>query len=249
MLRGIWAAVLAVLLLGGCGRGGEDFTVQIARPAERVKQELAHIDLDPALTGHLPGLRLERKVEKDDVVYTIPGDGAFNAQIHLTFEPANGGKETIVHAAIDVPAVKVDFDGKAKEISEFKVELAMRKVIADIRDKLEAGEDTTVARKEFSLALTVLAIVTDSKQLAAAMNMEKNPEWYMGGFGSLYDGDDEASADRPAQAYGDPAEGDDPNAPARRQQAAAREHAEDAAAPMDNAGGDEAKGDAAAGEE
>ena len=186
MLQRMWMALLAVLLLGGCGRGSEDFTVRVARPPERVMQTLGQAGLDGTISGHFAGLKVERtEPAENEVLYTIPGDSSFPAAIHLTFEAVNGGKGTVVHAAIDVPAVKVSLKGRSKVISEYKVESTLRSLVEKIGSKLEEGGDTMRERKEFSQLLTVLAIVTDSKQLNLAIDMESNPDWYMGGLDSL----------------------------------------------------------------
>lgn len=251
MMRGIWAALMAVLMLGGCGRGSEDFTVHIARPTDRVMDVLGHAQLDAEIASHFPSMKIDRTAPaKGEVVYTVPGDGRFPAMIHLTFEAVNGGKETVVHAAVDVPAVKVDFAGVDKVISEFKVERVLRELIEEAGSKLESGVDPAPQRKQLSALLTVLAIVTDSKQLAMAKDMERNPDWYMGGFDSLYDGgNDDDSGDRAAPAYGNPAVGEDPNAAARRQGWKDKERAEEASAPMDEANGENARGDDTSGQE
>lgn len=246
MLRGIWAALLALLLLGGCGRGSEDFTVHIARPADRVKDVLGHAALDGKFTALFPGLKVERTApSKDEVLYTVPGDASFPATIHLTFEALDGGKATVVHAAVDVPPVRLELEGKAKEISEFKVERALRKIVEDMRSKLEAGGDISQPSKDFSELLSALALVTDSKQLKLALDMERNPDWYMGSLGSIYDGDDgsEERGGEPAPAYGNPAYGDDPNASARHQQYAEKERADEASRPMNDAQGEDPRGD------
>ncbi|MFM5917882.1 MAG: hypothetical protein ACKOOL_10180 [Novosphingobium sp.] len=240
--------MLAVLLLGGCGRGSEDFTVHIARPTERVMEALGHAQLDSAIASHFPGLKVDRtSPAPGDVLYTIPGDGRFPATVHLTFEGANGGKETVVHAAVDVPGVKVDFDGKTKVISEFKVELALRSIISAMGNKLESGGDLASDQKAFAQLLTALAIVTDSKQLALAKDIERNPDWYMGGFGSLYDGDD--SGDRADAAYGNPAVGEDPNEAAREQVYREKERTAAAAAPADDTAGEDTRGSGGEAEE
>jgi hypothetical protein len=251
MVRHIWAAILALLLLSGCGHGSEDFTVHIARPADRVMEALGHAQLDGKISGHFPSLKVDRTAPgKGEVLYTIPGDGRFPATIHLTFEAVNGGKETVVHAAVDVPPVKVDFAGEDKVISEFKVERVLRDLIEEAGSKLESGVDTAAQRKQLSQLLTALAIVTDSKQLALAKDMERNPDWYMGGFDSLYDGDDsDEDGDRAAPAYGNPAVGEDPNGAAREQSYKDKARAADASAPMDEANGDNARGDDTSGEE
>lgn len=243
MLQRMWMALLAVLLLGGCGRGSEDFTVRVARPPERVMQTLGQAGLDGTISGHFAGLKVERtEPAENEVLYTIPGDSSFPAAIHLTFEAVNGGKGTVVHAAIDVPAVKVSLKGRSKVISEYKVESTLRSLVEKIGSKLEEGGDTMRERKEFSQLLTVLAIVTDSKQLNLAIDMESNPDWYMGGLDSLYDGDDAGFADGPARPNGDYPAGEDPNAPARQQEYKDKARAADAAAPMDDADGDNARG-------
>jgi len=253
MIGRIWAIFLALLLLGGCGRGSEDFTVRIARPADRVIEVLGHAELDGRIASGFPGLKLERtRPASNEVLYTMPGNGSFPAVIHLTFEAANGGKETVVHAAVDVPPVKIALEGKAKVISEFKVERALKELIESARTKLEAGSDTAGPQKDLSQMLTAIAIVTDSKQLKLAQDMQRNPESYMGDLDSLYDGeddDDDARNDRPAPAYGRPALGEDPNAVVRRQEYKDKERAEDASAPMDEARGEEVRGDGTSGED
>jgi hypothetical protein len=246
MLQRLWVAVLAALLLGGCGRGSEDFTVRIARPPERVIQVLGHGELDADLREHFPGLKIERtEPAENEVLYSIPGDSSFPAAIHLTFEAVNSGTETVVHAAVDVPAAKVSLKGKGKVISEIKVEKVLRELVEKVGSKLEEGGDTAAERKDFSQLLTALAIVTDSKQLRLAIDMESNPERYMGDLDSLYDGED---GDEAAQADGDALVGDDPSAATRRQEYKEKEHAAKAAAPMDDAEADEAEGDRAAGD-
>ena len=242
MLPRLWVAMLTVLLLGGCGRGAEDFTVRIARPPDRVMQVLGHAGLDAGLGGRFAGLKMDRtEPAENQVLYTIPGDSSFPATVRLTFEPVDGGNGTVVHAAIDVPAVKVTLKGKTKVISEPKVETAIRALIEKTGSKLEEGGDTVSERKEFSQILTVLKIVTDSKQLRLAIDMESNPDWYMGGLGSLYDGGDDGDA--PARPYGDAPVGEDPNAAARQQEYREKERANAAALPMDDAEGDTARGD------
>ena len=142
--------ILALLLLGGCGQGREDFTVQIARPADRVMQVLGHAEFDRLVAGRSPGLKIRRtQPASNEVLCTVPGDGRFPAAIHLTFEAANSDKETVVHAAVDVPPVKIDFDGKTKVISETKAERALRDVIESVRTKLEAGGDTGGRKRTF----------------------------------------------------------------------------------------------------
>ena len=241
LLRFCWAA-LALVLLNGCGRGSEDFTVRIARPADRVAQVLGHGELDTEISTYLSGIKLQRtEPTKNEVVYTMPGDGAFPAVIHLTFEPVEGGKATVVHAAIDMPAVKIVLKGKTKAISETKVELAVKELVEKVGSKLEEGRDTMAERKEFSKMLTLLGIISNAKQLRRFAEMEKNPGSSMGKWDALYDGGGNYGEDV-VQPYGRAPVGVDPAAAVSEQEYREKQRNERAAAPMNDAQGDPARG-------
>ncbi len=242
LLRVCWAT-LVMLMLAACGRGSEDFTVRIARPVDRVMQVLGHSGLDGKISGQFAGLKVERSEPgKNEVLYTLPGKGSASAQIHFVFEPVDGGKSTVVHAAIDMPPVTIDYKGKSKVISETRVEVAVRQLVGKIGTKLESGSDTVAERAEFAQLLTLLGIVSDSTMLQLALDMERNPDWYMGSWGSLYDREDTWSG-RPDRAAGNRPVGIDPNAGARAQEDRARESANANAAPMNDAKGYSASGD------
>lgn len=242
MLRRIWFALLGVMLLGACGRGGEDFTVKIARAPSRVAVALGQVSVDGKMTALFPGLKVERSTPAEgQLFYDVPGNGAFRAAVHFTLEPVDDGKATIVHASIDVPEVKVTIDKKTKVISETKVELAVHDIVKNIGKKLEDGSDITSEREKLSELLTILAVITDTRNLARALDMENNPEWYMAELDWLGGGD--RDADYPDSPYGNPAVPIDPGATARQQERSNRVAAEENAAPMNEADGEDPRGD------
>ncbi|MBN8500375.1 MAG: hypothetical protein J0M19_04410 [Sphingomonadales bacterium] len=234
------------LMLTACGRGGEDFTVKVDRPAERVAAAFSQASVDSEIGALLPGLKVVRSQPKPDtVIYTIPGDGSFETIVKLTFAGSADGKATVIHGAIDVPSTEVTFDGKQMVISESKVERIVAGILRSAARKLEKGEDIANEQRDFSRMLTVLAIITDSKKLQLAQDISKYPEWYMAGLGWLSGADD--GVDNP---YGDFPVGEDPTINARqdeyRQQRAESEEkakADQASEPMDAAAGDSAGGD------
>ena len=248
MLHRILLVTFASLLLAACGRGSEDFKLNVARPADRVEAAFDHAGLDTELTGVFPGLKVIRTKPADgEVLYTIPGDGSFPATIKLTFEPGKDGRTTVVHAAIDAPSTKVDFDDKTMVLSEAKVEKMVRGILRSAGKKLEDGEDIASEQQAFSRLLTMLAIVTDSKQLKLAQDSSKYPEWYLSGLGWMSEG---GGFDGPAYPYGEAAMGEDPGVAAEREESRQRsadreerQKAEEAAEPMDDSRGDSAGGD------
>lgn len=252
MLNRIAALILACLLLGACSRGAEDFTVTVDRPPERAEAAFGQAGLDGELAGLFPGLKIDRsKPEAGTVLYTIPGTGSFPATVKLTFAPTNGGQASVISVAVDVPSTDVVVDGKAMVISELKVEKMVRGILRSAASKMAKGQSIETEQRDFSRLLTVLAIVTDGKQLQLAQDMEKNPDWYLDGLGWLSGSGDEA-----ANPYGDWAGGEDPGMAARQEEGAqrsaereARSQAEENAEPMDEARGESANGDYAGPEE
>lgn len=240
MLHRMLFVALTSLLLVACGRGTEDFVVTIDRPTAKVVEAVGKASIDNEFSQLVPGLRIVRtEPAKNEVLYTIPGDGKFPATIKLTFESAEGGQVTVVHAAIDVPSTAVEFGGRAMVISESKVEKMLRDLLGSARKKLEKGESIETERRDFGRVLTVLAIITDSKKLRLAQDMTRYPEWYASGLGWLGGGD----SDHVNYPYGDFAGGEDPGAAARQDEYKQQDAQRDAAEPMEEARGDSAAGD------
>ncbi|HEX4846986.1 MAG TPA: hypothetical protein VFV30_02485 [Novosphingobium sp.] len=248
MLHRVLFAALASLLLAACGRGSTDFDVLVERPPEKVRTALSGIAIDQEIGALIPGLRLVRtEPAANEVLYTVPGDGSFEAAVKLTFEPSTDGKATMISVAVDVPSTKVDFEGKAFVLSESKVETAIELILRTAAEKLKNGESIEAERAQFSQMLTILAVTTDSSKLRLAQDIGKSPDWYMGGMGSMGDFD---------AGYGSAARGEDPAAGAREEEykqreaeRAEREKAEEASSAMDSARGDSAAGDYAGPEE
>lgn len=245
MLSRIAIAVLLSLLLAGCGRGSEDFTVEVARPVDKVTAAFDGIGLAPEVASLFPGLKVVRtEPGSRTVLYTLPGDGDFPASIKLTFTADGPG--TTVHAAIDVPnSTTVKVNGKETVINEATVEQALRSLMRSAAEKLDEGADIEIPRRDFSRTLTVLAIVTDSKQLRLAQDINRFPDWYESGLGWLSDLGGGNDFD-----YGDDHPRDDPDHAAyedefQRQQEERRDQsqAEENAQPMDETHGDSVGGD------
>ncbi len=251
MLRRIVFAAFASLLLAACGRGSEDFAVNVGRPVDRVASAFDGTSVDPEISGMFPGLKVVRtRPAKNEILYTIPGNGEFEATIKLTFVGSDDGQSTVIHGAVDVPSTEVTYDGKSMVISETKVEIIIRALMRSAAKKLEAGKSVEEERRDFSRMLTVLAIITDSKKLRLAQDISKYPEWYMAGLGWL-----SGLGDSGPNPYGEYVAGDDPGYAARqdeyRQESAERAEraqAEENSRPMDSAQGDSAYGDDASDE-
>ncbi len=245
MLHRMLFVVLTSLLLTACGRGSEDFAVTVDRPVAKVTEAFGRVSMDNEFSQLVPGLRIVRtEPAKNEVLYSIPGDGKFPATIKLTFESAGGGQVTVVHAAVDVPSTAVEFAGKSMVVSENKVEKMIRDLLGSAKRKLEKGESIEDEKRDFGRVLTVLAIITDSKKLRLAQDMTNYPEWYASGLGWLGGGD----GDYVNYPYGDYAGGEDPGAAARQDEYRQHDAQREAAAPQDEARGDSARGDSAGGD-
>ena len=129
-MRHIFMAAIACAMLTGCGKGGEDFTISMARPANQVMAAFGDVAPQPLLAQLVHGISIRRSRPADgQVLYTIPGSDGDESTILLTFEPIENGAKTIIHAAVDVPRTKAVIDGGLKVLSESKVEQQLRETL------------------------------------------------------------------------------------------------------------------------
>ena len=254
----IWPLLAAVALtsaLAGCGRSNtEDFALTVKRPVASVFTPFSDVQIASEARTLFPTLRLTRTRPSDnEVLYTFPVEGQDPAVIRLVFESTEGGKATIVHATVNVPAIKTEFDGKPKVLSETLVELGLRKLIKAAASGMEAGSSGEVASKEFAGLLTMLAIATDKQAMVRAQELLKDPA-RMAAAGALLERDyydrydpetDAETVDRP---QGDRAEVSDPNAAIEREEDARAEERYREQDKLEKAAetGDSAVGDSAA---
>jgi len=160
--------LLAALALTGCGDGGEDFARTLNRPSNVVFDALGTSILPAQVKSLFPKLQLVRTRPEDNVIlYTMSGAKGENATIRLTLETSEGGKATIVHAAVDVPLVHAVIDGKPMIISESKVEAELARIVD------AAGEGD--ASRRLAELLGALTVATDKESLDEALRMLKDP--------------------------------------------------------------------------
>jgi hypothetical protein len=169
-------AALALVGCGSLGGGGEDFTVTVKRPVAAVFTPFSDVQIQSEARTIFPTLKLTRTRPSDnEVLYTFPVEGKEPATIRLTFEAIDGGKATVIHAAVDVPTLVVNIGGQKKFLNEFLVEKGLRALIVASTTGLEAGSSGSDASKSFAALITALAIATDKQAMARAQELIKDP--------------------------------------------------------------------------
>lgn len=176
----IWgfATLAPALLLAGCGDGSdaEDFAVEIKRPVEVVYAPLLAADVSEAQIV-FPGITFQRSRPSDgEILYTIPGSGSFPATIRLKLEAKDGGQATIVHAFVKVPEVHATIGGKEMVVSERKIENALQGLLKATGRSLEMGSSAKSETAGLSTMLLAVAVATNEKQMARALDLKNNPE-------------------------------------------------------------------------
>jgi hypothetical protein len=211
-VKHIWKTALLALLVGGCGNSGtEDFAVKVRRPVAAVFAPFSLVDTDDAARV-FPGLVVNKTRPNDhELLYTIPGTGAFEATFRLTFEPTSDGATTIVHVAIDVPMVRAKIDGVDKVLSERKVESAVKKLLESAGESLEAGAIDNSNSKDFSQLLTGVAIATNAKFMDRIIEFKNDPEKLTAAMAALSGYDDYLPEGMAESPRGEAPEKMDPN--------------------------------------
>lgn len=176
-----FAAVAPALLLAGCDGSSdtEDFAVEIKRPVEVVYAPLLAANASEAQIV-FPGITFQRSRPSDgEILYTIPGSGSFPATVRLKLEAKDGGAATIVHAFVKVPEVHATIGGKEMVVSERKVENALQGLLKATGRSLEMGSSAKAETSGLSTMLLAIAVATNEKQMARALDLKNHPEKLM----------------------------------------------------------------------
>ncbi len=253
MKRQVLMAAIACAMLTGCGKGSEDFTIAIDRPANQVISVFGDVAPDPQLALLFHDISIRRSTPAEgQVLYTIPGTDGEDSTILLTFEPGANGASTILHAAVDVPAIQVAIDGLPKVVSETKIERQLQEMLDATAARMKKGQDGGITRQSLSGLFSAVAIVTNKAMLSRMLKLKDDPSLAFRELGGLTDdgaGDDADMAETNARGDAGRA-GEDPNAALRKEQwraqaeeARERRQQREAAEPMDDARGESAKGE------
>jgi hypothetical protein len=160
---------LAVLALGGCGLAGSHDADQIVKK----DPETVYAALDSAFSDAISegnnGAAAEHgqvtTIDRDpgkslDLKVMIQGRQA--VRMRFGVEPANGGADTRLTGDIDVDQAVLresireqgGDDAKLPAIPSFAFDMAMKKVVAEIGQKIEAGEPLNGSRSTLAMATT-----------------------------------------------------------------------------------------------
>ena len=176
-MRSWGIAAQPALLLVGCDSDGEDFSIEVKRPAAAVYAPLSAADVGLAKYA-FPGITFERSRPSDtEILYTVPGTASFPATVRLRLEPRTGssGESTLIHASVDIPKVRAVIDGRPKELSERKVERQLSNLLDATRRSLEQGSSAQSQSAKLSSLLVAIAVGTNEKHLARALELKDSP--------------------------------------------------------------------------
>ncbi|MEZ5744243.1 MAG: hypothetical protein R3D89_11125 [Sphingomonadaceae bacterium] len=161
--------VLAAMLAGCGGGGGEDFAVQVDESPARVFASLTGFNYSTE-AAIFSGLDIRTSRPSDnEIVYTMPAfetpmEQSGESVIALTLEPANDGSSTIVHAAVDVPQVRMMMGEANKVLSEKLVEAELHRVLK--------GNSRSSGTKAL---LVAVAIASNAKHQSTVNLAKSNP--------------------------------------------------------------------------
>jgi hypothetical protein len=179
-MRRLVLSIGLALALAGCGRGSEDFTVQVARSPADVMALLSQVDINEASIV-ISGIKLKiSRPNEGELLFSMPtsnhpGHKGEDSQIMIRFEPVSDGKGTVLHVAVDVPPVPILMGEPNMVLSEKKVEKELRKVLVSFGKNLSERKDTGADKEELRKLLFALAVTSDFSLQAQANQLKNDP--------------------------------------------------------------------------
>ena len=155
-----WMIALAATM-AGCG-GGEDFALEIAESPAAVYASLRELNYSVE-ERMFEDLQIRTTRPRDNqIVYTVPADDGEETTIALTLEPIQGGRATRVHAAVDMPLIRIE--DREIVLSEWLIENELARVLA--------GNSRRDGTRSLLLGL---AIASNERHMDTMMLAETNP--------------------------------------------------------------------------
>lgn len=173
------------LTLGGCGFAGHDADQIVHKDPAAVYAALDSAFSDAVSEGNSGAAAESGQVTTID---KVPGksldlkvaiEGKQAVSIRFGVEPANGGAETRLTGDIDVDqavlreSIRKHGNGEnlPPAIPSFAFDLAMKKIVAEVAQKIEAGEPLSGSRSTLAMATA-----PDPSQSSAASEWERRYE-------------------------------------------------------------------------
>lgn len=163
------------LALSACG-GGDDFTIDVERPAERAYGQLSAFD--GGMVRQYLGLPIPLRSSPGDgeVLYTIAGAGdSEQATLAFRVEPVDSGHSR-VHVNIEMPRIKANFGGSEKVLNESKVEGEFRRKLQKWADGQKTGDDTRSVL-ELNEMMGAMVLAMHPKKIKEVMAMARQPSF------------------------------------------------------------------------
>lgn len=163
------------LALAGCGGGGDDFAIDVERPASRIYGQLS--SLDGGMVRQFLGLPAIKRTTPGEgqVLYTIPGGENGEATLAFQIEPQTEGKSR-VHVNLEMPPIKARIMGVEKVLNESRAEDMLERKLNEWANSMKSGSDGHAKVLEVDEMLGALALAMNPDKIEKALAMSGKPE-------------------------------------------------------------------------
>ena len=141
--------------LAACG--GDDFSLQIDKPASVVASELAKVKPNVLTASAGVDPVTKQQLEGGSVLYTLPNQQGEEGTVLFEVVERDANK-TSVNVTVEIPTITRNGAEGAQILSESKMETALKGAMRTWEQKLEAGRSTAGPLDEVSEMVSLFAI-------------------------------------------------------------------------------------------
>ncbi len=173
-MRRVLAAGLT-LVLAACG-GGDDFSLDVDRPAARVYGQLS--SLDGGMVRQILGLPAIRRSNPADgeLLYTIPGSGEEgDGTLAFRIEP-HSESQARVHVKLELPTIRTRIHGIDKVLNESRAETMLHDKLDEWAANIKSGGSGHEHILQIDEMLGALALAMNPDRIDKVLAMSEKPE-------------------------------------------------------------------------